>query len=191
MNKRVLKTCIIICWCLLACCMLFKLFGSRAFEIVVDNKRFIEICNWLDSDGIWCRYALAFTLSTTSTTFIMLSSSLTPKPNIKQLALILGTIIPTWGVKLFYPLIGFILDCVIIIVMPAIISKKWWTGFVGLALNFAFQLMSAYIKSVDITTTMSQNTILALVFSIDYYIMIAIYYMYIVAIKNKKKEVIA
>ena len=34
----------------------------------------------------------------------------------------------------------------------------------------------------------TNNTILALVLSIDYYIMIALFYMYIIVINNKKGE---
>ena len=36
--------------------------------------------------------------------------------------------------------------------------------------------------------TFDNNTILSLVFSIDYYIMIALYFLYVSAIKTKKEE---
>lgn len=191
MNKRVLKTCIIICWCLLAACMIFKLCGSRVFEIAVTNQRFIDACNWLDGDGIYAKYILAGVMSITSTTLLMLSASFTSKPNWKQMVLILCSVIPIWFVKVFFAKIGFILDCISIIVVPAIISKKWWAGFVGLILNVAFQVASMYIRGIDVANIFATNTILSLIFSIDYHIMIALYYMYTIAIKTKKKEVTA
>lgn len=191
MNKKAIKTCIIICWCLLAICMIFKLCGSKVFEIAVTNQRFIDVCNWLDGKGIYAKYVLAGVMSITSTTILMLSASFAPKPNCKQLTLILCTVIPVWFVKVFFSKIGFILDCVSIIVIPAIISKKWWAGFVGLILNILFQVASMYIRGLDVGNIFATNTILSLIFSIDYYIMIALYFMYTIAIKTKKKEVTA
>lgn len=191
MNKKAIKTCIIICWCLLATCMIFKLCGSKIFEVAVTNQRFIDICNWLDGKGIYAKYVLAGIMSITSTTFLMLSASFAPKPNRKQIILILCVVIPIWFVKVFFAKIGFILDCVSIIVVPAIISKKWWAGFLGLILNIAFQVASMYIRGIEVATIFASNTILSLIFSIDYYIMIALYYMYTITIKIKKKEVTA
>lgn len=153
--------------------MVFKLCGSNVFEIAVSNEQFISVCNWLDGEGIWCNYAL--------------SAGHDHKPTWKHLLLIGCTIIPIWVVKIFSSIAGFVLDCVSIIVVPAIISKKWWTGFVGLALNVAFQAISVFIRGIDFGHTFDDNTILSLVFSIDYYIMIALYFLYMVSIKTKKE----
>lgn len=188
MYRKALKTCIIICWCLLAVCMVFKLCGSKVCEIAVGNGQFIKVCNWLDSDGLWCNYVLSSVMSTTSTTFLMLAAGHDHKPTWKHLLLILCTIIPIWVVKIFSSIAGFVLDCVSIIVVPAILSKNWWAGFVGLALNVAFQTMSMFVRGIDMGHTFDNNTILSLVFSIDYYIMIALYFLYVSAIKTKKEE---
>lgn len=190
MNRKVVKTCIIVCWCILASCMIFKLCGSTAFDIAVKDERFIGICNWLDTDGKFCLYVLGFTMSITSNTFILLASSLEPKPTPKHLALLECVNIPVWFVKFFFPKIGFGVECVMLIVLPAIISKKWWSGFLGLALNMMFQVCSLYIRGQELAI-FSDNTVLALIMSIDYYIMVALYYMYVVLIKNKNKEVTA
>lgn len=53
-----------------------------------------------------------------------------------------------------------------------------------------FQVCSLYIRGQELAI-FSDNTVLALVMSIDYYIMVALYYMYVVLIKNKNKEVTA
>lgn len=168
--------------------MVFKLCGSKVCEIAVKNEQFIKVCNWLDGDGLWCNYALSAVMSTISTTFLMLAAGHDNKPTWKHLLLILCTIIPIWVVKIFSSIAGFVLDCVSIIVIPAILSKKWWAGFVGLALNVAFQAMSMFIRGIDMGHTFDNNTILSLVFSIDYYIMIALYFLYVSAIKTKKEE---
>lgn len=168
--------------------MVFKLCGSNVFEIAVSNEQFISVCNWLDGEGIWCNYALSAVMSITSTAFLMLAAGHDNKPTCKHLLLIGCTIIPIWVVKIFSSIAGFVLDCVSIIVVPAIISKKWWTGFVGLALNVAFQAISMFIRGIDFGHTFDDNTILSLIFSIDYYIMIALYFLYMASIKTKKED---
>lgn len=189
MNKKVIKIAIIISWVLLGVCIIFKLCGSNVFELAIKNQGFIDLCNWLQGDGRYLFYVIGFLISTISNTFILLASSLTPKPNWKQLLLIEGVNIPVWFIKFFFPQAGFIVECVMFIVIPAVISKKWWTGFLGLALNVIFQVMSMFIKGHGITQLMTSNIVLALVFLIDYYIMIALYYLYVVMIKKSKQEV--
>lgn len=188
MNKKAIKTCIIICWCLLATCMIFKLCGSKIFEVAVTNQRFIDICNWLSSEGIYVTYIVGGTLSIISNTFIILSSGLTPKPSWKQLLVIESVNIPVWFIKFFFPKIGFAVECVMFIVLPAILSKKWWTGFLGLALNVLFQVASLYIRGKELAI-FADNVIFTIIFAIDYYIMIALYYMYMCLIKTKKEVV--
>lgn len=104
--------------------MVFKLCGSNVFEIAVSNEQFIIVCNWLDGEGIWCNYALSAVMSITSTAFLMLAAGHDNKPTCKHLLLIGCTIIPIWLVKIFSSIAGFVLDCVSIIVVPAIISKS-------------------------------------------------------------------
>lgn len=109
--------------------MVFKLCGSNVCEIAVSNEQFINVCNWLDGDGVWCNYALSAVMSTTSTAFLMLAAGHDHKPTWKHLLLIVCTVIPIWVVKIFSAIAGFVLDCVSIIVVPAIISKKVVGGF--------------------------------------------------------------
>lgn len=189
MNKKVVKIAIIISWCLLGACVIFKLCGSKVFELAVTNQRFISICNWLDGDGIVLKHILAFILSIPSNTLILLASSLIYKPTWKELLIIEGVNIPIWFVKAFFPIPGFVLECVMFIVIPAVISRKWWTGFMGLALNVVFQLISMFLRGHDVSVMASTNTILSLVILIDYYIMVILYYLYMIMIKKSKKEV--
>lgn len=45
-----------------------------------------------------------------------------------------------------------------------------------------------FIRGIDFGHTFDDNTILSLVFSIDYYIMIALYFLYMASIKTKKED---
>ena len=89
MYRKALKTCTIICWCLLLICMVFKLCGSNVCEIAVTNEQFINVCNWLDGNGIWCNYVLSAVMSTTSTAFLMLAAGHDHKPTWKHLQYVL------------------------------------------------------------------------------------------------------
>lgn len=187
MTKRAIKIAIIISWCFLGACLIFKLCGSNVFEIAVNNETFIKVCNWLDGDGIIFSYVLSFIMSNASNVFILMASALIFRPSWKQLLLIEGVNIPVWIVKFFFPYVGFGIECAMFIIVPAIISRKWWSGFLGLALNLLFQVCSLFIRGQDIAI-FENNTILSLVMSIDYYIMIALYFMYVVMIKKFKRR---
>lgn len=189
MNKKVIKVAIIISWVLLGVCIIFKLCGSNVFELAIKNQGFIDACAWLDTDGRYLLYVIGFLMSVISNTFILMASALIYKPTWKQLLLIEGVNIPVWFIKFFFPQAGFIVECVMFIVIPAIISKKWWTGFLGLALNVIFQVMSMFIKGHDMSQLMISNTILEFIFAIDYSIMVALYYLYVAMIKKSKQEV--
>lgn len=187
MNKRVIKTAIIICWCLLIACVLFKMLGSKVFEIATLNPRFIEVCKWLDGDGIVAKYAIGFVMAYTSSLFLILASSMKSRYTLKQFIIVSVCIVGVWLLKVFYGLAGIIVECVMLCIIPAVISQRWWFGIAGLALNFLFQVCSMFIRGQEIAI-FADNTIISLILSIDYYIMIALFYMYAVLI-NKKKEV--
>lgn len=186
MNKKVLKWAIIVAWCFLGACIIFKLCGSNVFEATSLNPRFVEICDWLSKDGKYVYYVIGFIVSVVSNTFILLASSLTAKPTISQLIFIESINIPVWFVKFFFPTAGFICECLMFVILPAVISKKWWTGFVGLAINFVFQLASMFIRGQGLEI-FADNVIFSIIFSIDYYIMIALCFMYVCYINNKKE----
>ena len=84
MNKKVLRTAIVTAWAMLLFSFIFKLCGSKAFEIVAVNERFVTICNWLDNDGEIAKYALMFVMYYVSTIFIILASSLKIKLSGKE-----------------------------------------------------------------------------------------------------------
>lgn len=187
MNKKVIKIAIIIAWCLLIACTAFKLFGSEVFNVAVENQRFLEICQWLETDGAWLQYILMYVLSTLVNIFVVLAASLKPKVSWKWLLIIIACSSVAWGVKWASSIAGLILDCLILIVLPALIAKKWYYGFIGLAFEFVFQILSMYIRAGD-AYICDDNIILSLVISIDYYIMIALYYMYAILINKHKEE---
>lgn len=188
MNKKILKTAIITAWVMLLSCFIFKIFGSQVFEIIAVNDRFAVICTWLDTKGKIVKYVIAFCLTICSNTLILLASS-NKKIVSKGLFLIFETvIIIVWALKLFNTKIGLIAEFIMFVTLPAIVSKKWYRGIVGYALMFVFQILSLYIRGEEIKV-FDDSTVLALIMSIDYYIMIVLFYLYtIYANKITKKE---
>ena len=183
---KVLLTAIICAWITLVACLIFKLFGSNVFTIAVNNNRFINICNWLDTDGIWLRYIIQIIMYLTSNTFITLASAMHPSFKTKWLFIILPVFSCILVVKFFNSIAGFVLEIIAFIVIPAVMSKKWWYGFVGVALNIIFQVLSMFIRGQEMKI-FDNNTILSLIMTIDYYIMIALFYMYSIVITNRNK----
>ena len=187
MNKKVLRTAIVAAWAMLLFSFIFKLCGSKAFEIVAVNERFVTICDWLDNDGEIAKYALMFVMYYVSTIFIILASSLKIKLSGKEFILTTILLVAVWIVKLFYPKIGFVVESLELIIVPSILSRKIWTGIAGYGINLLFQIISVFVRGAGMKI-FTNNTILALILSIDYYIMIALFYMYIIVINNKKGE---
>ena len=128
MNKKVLRTAIVTAWAMLLFSFIFKLCGSKAFEIVAVNERFVTICNWLDNDGEIAKYALMLVMYYVSTIFIILASSLKIKLSGKEFILTTILLVAVWIVKLFYPKIGFVVESLELIIVPSILSRKIWTG---------------------------------------------------------------
>ena len=186
---RVVLTAIICAWIALVACLVFKLFGSKVFDIAITNQRFLDVCYWLDNSGLWCKFILQILMYLVSNTFFILASSMKPNLKTKWLFIIIPTLCCLWVIKFFNSIAGFVLEIVAFITIPAIMSKKWWYGFVGVALNLLFQILSMFIRGQEMKI-FDSNTILSLVLSIDYYIMIALFYLYAIVIyRNKNKEV--
>lgn len=185
-KKKVVLIAIIVAWVLLLICFIFKLFGSKVFNIVVTNEDFINACNWLDSkDGEICKYILAATMYLVSTPFVVLASALKPSFKTKWMFIIIPSLCVVWVVKFFHSIAGMVVEAVVLIVIPCIMSKKWWTGFVGYGLHFLFQVLSMYIRGQQIKV-LDTCTLTTLILTIDFYIMVALYYMYAIVINNKK-----
>ena len=52
-----------------------------------------------------------------------------------------------------------------------------------------FSILSVVTKNIGITGTIANSSLIAIIFMIDYYIMLVLCYLYSVKIKNKKRRV--
>lgn len=196
---KAIKRAIILCWVMLIVCFIIKLIGGNWFEIICNNEHFIYICNYIDEHLI-LSYFIAFPVYIIPTFFLVLSCCMLPKPNWKQFLIIIIFLIIVWASQFIAMLVKMICEVIIFVTLPFIIrlisvgksewktalKKTWYLGIIGCILNLTFQVISLITKNIGIKVV-DDNTLISLILMIDYYIMIALYYLYVI-LKNKKEQ---
>ena len=180
-----IKKAIILCWIMLFACFLIKILGGNWFEIICTNEHFIKVCAFLDNSKL--NYALALILYVSSTCFIIIAESFLKKPNRKDIMFICAVLICVWFSQFISMIVKTVIEAIVILSMPIIlylrkyrVHKIWYWGIIGYALDWAFQILSFVAKNIGI-----ENSLVALILMIDYYIMIALYYLHI---KDRKED---
>ena len=180
---------IILCWIMLVSCFVIKLLGGNWFEIICTNQNFIRICNFIDAH-IVIKYFIAFTVYIPSTYFLMRSVCFLTNPSKYENIVILSSITIAWLSQFIFENLKFIFEFGIFIIIPLLIHKrdfikKWFWGIIGCALDIGFQLISLITRNIGIKIV-DDSILIALILMIDYYIMIALYYLYIKLRKETK-----
>lgn len=183
---KLLQRLIIASWLLLAICFIIKICGANIFEIMCNNTNFIKVCNYIDTH-IWAKYIICCLSSYCSVSLFILAVIRQYKFKVWQRVIVLITILIGCAIKLWNSYIGLGVDFVQFIIIPIIFlgkpSKLWFRPFVALLLNIIFQVISALIKNIKIEI-IDDNTLLSLIYIIDVYIMLVLYYLY----NNLRKE---
>lgn len=191
-EKQKYETLIISCWVVLIACFLIKIFGGNWFEIICENQNFINACEWLDNNLIVRAiiYAIFYFASSSLIMLSQLKYTITEKKALPIILSILGLSI----IRQLYESreVDLIMDLVILIGIPLIIkiieNKAIKLNDVlriicGVVLVFVFQLVSQIVKDVNIVYV-DEYSLVFFILNIDYYIMIALYYLY-----SNRKEV--
>lgn len=172
------KTLIISCWVVLLCCFVVKLLGGNFFKIVCENEKFIKFCNFIDGNIL--KYVISFILYFIST-YIYFLAIIKNKVSKQKHIIIIISLILWWVIKLLLnnaQSIIFVLDILYMIFIPIIINKKIWLfSIISFFLNLAFQLISLLTKNIGIKFV-DETMFMAIIFNIDYYIMIVLFYLY-------------
>ena len=175
------KTLIISCWVVLLCCFIIKLLGGNFFEIVCENEKFIRFCKYCNN-GImyWVISIIAYTFSTT---LYLMAVCKFEKPKILLIVItILMDIIKLIFIN--YATITGVIEFVLFIIIPICYNKKnWLRAIIGCVLVLLFQISSLVTKNIGIKV-INNDLVTGLIFSIDYYIMIILYWLY--SIKEEK-----
>lgn len=183
-REVVLKRSIILCWVLLAICFVIKIFGGNFFAIVCTNEKFIKVCEFVDNSIIkYIIYYIFFNISM----YLLLIIAM-PKIKLKSKSFIVYIVIInfTWIYKLLLDLniiyvstlIINILDFVIYFIVLLLLSRKPLRSFVAILLLFTFSIISAFVKNIGLHGVVTDTYLIAMIFSIDYYIMLVLSALY-------------
>ena len=176
-------------WAVLISYCIIKVFGGNYFELVTTSNSFIAVCNFID-EHIAFRKILFAILSALSGYFVI--SSIMKKKllnwwmSLLFVALMLTKSILQWDFKI----LGYILDFVIVIFLPMIFMKdhklksRILRPIIGYGLIFIFQILSMFIANLALFKFTALNSLSQLLYSLEYYFCIALYYLY----SNKKRK---
>lgn len=173
-------------WVVLICCFIVKLLGGNFFEIACNNERFVKFCAKYQNTII--DYITGILMYTFSTGFYLLAI-FKKKVDFKDknvIIMFLSTIAFAIMKILIQNNIIIILEIIFLIIIPILQNiKRWYRPIIAYILLFIFQLISLIIKNVGIKI-IDDNFLTAVIFSIDYYIMILLYYFYTIKEEGDK-----
>jgi len=171
------KVMIITCWILLGLAFICKLLGANWFEPSVDSEKFIKFCKWLDNH--WEVYILTTAVYIPATYLPYLA--ITEQKMFKDFWVCLILLPCSWLKDQTFILIilGFILELTVLVIIPMfkLKCKKKIRILVGLVLISIFQIISTLTK-IWTWHLANQTILIELLVSIDYYIMIVLYFLY-------------
>lgn len=185
---KILKRIINVCWFSLILCVLIKLFGGNYFDIIAKNQTFVKVCDWLETNLI--STIIMYGFYCLNITIIIAIISKIPIKN-KIYLLLLPAIVGMCFIKGINPMIGYFIELLFIIAVPLFISKsskkKTLIGFIfSYILINVFQITSLFIRNIG-AHLIDSNFCVNLIFQIDYYIMLVLYYLYSVKLKGENK----
>lgn len=176
MNRKVFKLAIILCWATLAFCLIVKQFFPDMFLIVIENERFVAACDFIDGH-IVIKEAVYALCSVISVGLYILAVSQKTRFIGRENLVILWLVGVSVAKGFAGDIVSFILDLISSLVLPLFFTKKWYRIIIGVILTFAFQAISLYIRNVKLENVID-NFLVNIVFTIDLYIMLLLYYIY-------------
>lgn len=151
------------------------------FEIVCNNQTFAKICKYAD-EHMWLYYTLNSINSFVLMYFFDLAICQKLKYKKWEIVTIALTILVGNILKLYNPLLGFIYDLWQMLIMPCVFigicPKKWINSLVGNVLLVIFQMTSLFVRNIGIKILTGESLITTLIFSIDVFVMILLYFAY-------------
>lgn len=188
-KMKLLKRTIYLCWGALILCFIVKLLGGNYFEIIATNEKFISLCDWLEYHGLNDVIKAVFYCFNLGILISIFSRSEFKSFTLKFF--IISICIISWVIKRQFALIGAVIETALMLILPMFISKEkksktFVASIIGYLLVNVLQLVSLFVKNID-SMIVKENFIIGLIFQIDYYIMIILYYLYYVKMKGAIK----
>lgn len=177
---------ITISWVVLLICLIIKLLGGNWFELGTNNEHFISFCNYVDNTQ-WLKMVLACVIYLITTLPVLLILLNEPKLKPRNYAIFIPLMICKSVVSWYNLVISYILDFVIIILLPLILKKfkNWKMVIFGNVLVFVFQCILILVRNLSGGLNSFDTFIEQAIIQIDYFLMILLFYLYYF---NKQKE---
>lgn len=191
----VLRRAILICWVLLFVCFVVKIFGGNYFAIIVNSPKFVAFCKYLDSNIFL--YGLIGLISSLISYFFYYLAILKKLMFSKREFIIYITSVIVFCVlrvslihsplrNAFSYAINFIQYFVVPFLFEFHISKRNIVRTtIAFVLNLIFQIVSIITKNIGIRY-ITDSSLEMIIFTIDVYIMLVLYYLYSNIINNKE-----
>lgn len=174
-------------WILLIICLIIKLFGGNWFELNSENSKFIEFCLYVDNN-LWLKMILACVIYLISGYFI-LSCILNKKLDKKLILIFFPLMILKSILNWYFSVLAFILDLIILLVIPIILTKNWKRVLISFVILNALQIITLITRNVGFgfnENSFNYNYfIIQTLYQIDYYVMLILWYLY----TFKRKEI--
>ena len=149
-KQTLVRKTIWICWTTLIACFIIKLFSGSYFEIIVNNKTFINFCGFIEKHYIdniikCILYCFSFNLIISIWTRESLHKS-------KYIVLAISLIL--WLIKRKLAIIGSIIEFIMTFILPLFISKNKKSKIIlqcifGFIVVNVLQLISLFIRNIN------------------------------------------
>lgn len=191
-KEKYLKRVIIATWIALAICFIIKLFGGNFFEIICNNQTFISICEFCDSN-IVAYTLIAILVNVTNMVFLTLAMCCVWKLSKLQLIVVIISNAIASCFKIFISReFGLIFDIINGVIIPCLFTiktpRRHWFVILGNVLLIVFQLVSMFIKNIGFGFIPTNGMLISLIYTIDVFIMLILYYLYANLLRIKKEN---
>lgn len=187
MPKNKYKMLIITSWVVLIICFIIKICGGNWFELETNNNRFVAFCNYVDNNLVLkIILACCIYLFTTIPIFMIEINNNKSKIILFVIPLMIFKSIISW----YIVWLSYVLDFIIIIIIPLIIAKgNWKRILICNLLVFSFQVITLITRNLSLWLNDKCNTFIEqCLLQIDYYIMILLFCLYNFNHHNKKES---
>lgn len=173
--KPIIKRMIALSWLFLGICFLFKLFGADIFKVYTNNESFKTFCK-LTETFLPLKFVVCVLSSALSSFLLWIPIVGFKKAKTKPFIFIsIVTIIIFVAAKLMFVSLSGFFDVFLCFLYPLFFigkpSLRWLNILTVNGSYIVFSLVSLFIKEISITNVMTDNTYVALLFSVDVWIM--------------------
>lgn len=186
MNKRVLKTMIVLCWVFLALYAILKLVPQLAsrFIIVVNNDKIVKAGQFIDS-RVWLQQ-IVYGLTTLLTYHFYLCACVKKwHLSWKQYLVLIAIIVATNTIKYYISSLCLIINVLVMVILPFALKGDYRTFIIIFVTHYLGQLAISFIRGAEISLV-DLNTVSTFICCLDAYVWLLLYYLYANLYKEKK-----